>query len=101
MVELEEVGLVKVEEAESVGIMKITRPFDKKTEIHEEPSEEGGVFMWNRVGKSGLLLSIIVVRTTTAKRSAKKREAIRLPQVSMSSITPLTPNSKTTEACSS
>ena len=101
MVEAEEVGSAKVEEVESAGIMKVTRPFGKQTEILEEPSEEGGVFMWNRVGKSGLLLSIIVVRTTTAKRSVGKREAIQLPQVRKSSITPLTLNSKTTEACSS
>ena len=101
MVEAKELGSSKAEEDESTSMMKITRPFGKKMEILEEPSKEGGVFMPNIVSKSSPLLAIIVVRTATAKRSAEKREAIRLPQVKKSSITPLTPNLKTMEACSS
>ena len=72
MVEAEEVISAKVEESD--GIMEVTRPFGKQPEILKEPSEEGGVFMPSTIRKSGPLLAIIVVRSTTAKRSTGKRK---------------------------
>ena len=93
MIEAEEVGSAKVEEVESAGIMKVTQPFGKQTEILEEPSEEGGAFMPNTIGKLGPLLATIVVRSANVKRSVERKEASNFHNSGS--------HPKTTEACSS
>ena len=43
--------VMMAEDVESAHLTKGTQTFDKKTEAFEEPSEEGGASMLNKVGK--------------------------------------------------
>ena len=86
---------VEEEEVNSTYPAKGTQTFGKKTEAIEEPSEEGGASMPNKVGKQCHLLAIIAAETAIAKRSAEKEEASQLPQADNSQTTPPTPNTTT------
>ena len=83
-----------IEEVDSTYPTKGIQTFGKKTESIEEPSEEGGASMTNKIGKCGPLHAIIVGSSTIAKRSVENKEASRLPQVD-SQTTPPTPNTTT------
>ena len=92
MVAEDEVATAK--EGDSVHLTKGTQTFGKMTKVIEEPSEEGGASMTNKIGKCGPLHAIIVGSSTIAKRSVENKEASRLPQVD-SQTTPPTPNTTT------
>ena len=80
--------------AEEIGMAHLTKgiqTFCKRTEALEEPSEEGGASMPNKVGKQCHLPATIVGRSTTAKRSAERKEVSRLPQAGNSQTMPPTP----------
>ena len=53
---------VEAEEVDSTYPTKGTQKFGKKTEAIEEPSEEGGASMPNKVGKQCHLLTIIAAK---------------------------------------
>ena len=79
VVKVEEVISAKAKEDQSVGISKVNQTFGKKTETLKEPSEEGGVPMPNKVGKSGPLLATIVATREVAhfeEECRKKRSEL-------------------------
>ena len=79
--------------------MKTTANFDNKTESIEEPSEEGGASMTNKVGKQCHLPATIVGRSATAKKSIERRSVSQLPQTDNSSIMPPTLTMMTMTKC--
>ena len=69
---------VEAEEVDSTYPTKGTQNFGKKTEAIEEPSEEEGASMPNKVGKQCHLLAISVAKLAIAKRTGEKEEVCRL-----------------------
>ena len=69
---------VEAEEVNSTYPTKGTQTFGKKTEAIEEPLEEGGASMPNKVSKQYHLLAIIAAKSAIVKRNAEKEEASRL-----------------------
>ena len=82
MVDKDELETVEVD---STYPTKGTQNFDKRTEVVEEPSQEGGASTPNKVSKRHHLRATIAAN---AKRSAEKEEVSRPRQVHNSQITP-------------
>ena len=91
---------VEAEEVDLTYPTKGTQTFCKRTEALEEPSEEGGASMPNKVDKPCHLHAITVGRFTTVKKSAERKEVSRLPQVENSQTAPATLNTTTMVDCS-
>ena len=83
------------EEVDLTYPTKGAQTFSKKTEAIEEPSEEEGASMPNKVGKQCHLHATIVGISATAKTSAERREASQFPQANNSQTTPSMPNTLT------
>ena len=81
--------------AEDEVVVVLTQTFSKKTEAIDEPSEEGGASILNKVGKQYHLPTTIVGRSSIAKRSAENEEVSHLPQADNSQTMPATLNTMT------
>ena len=87
---------VEAEEVDSTYPTKGVHIFGKDTEAIEEPSQEGGASMPNKVGERRHLRAPTAAKSAIAKRSAEKDEASQLQQAGNSQITPRTRNTRTT-----
>ena len=87
---------VEAEEVDSTYPTMGTQNFGKKTKAIEEPSQEGGASMPNKVGKPFHLRVTIAAKSAIAKRSVEKEEVSQPRQVDNSQITPRTWNTRTT-----
>ena len=77
---------VEVEEVDLTYPTKGTQNFGKKTEVIEEPSQEGEGSTPNKVGKPCHLCATIATKSAITKRSVEK-EVSRLRQVDNLQIT--------------
>ena len=86
---------VELEEVDSSYPSKGTQAFGKKMEAIDEPLEDGGASILNKVGKQCHLLAIFVAKLAFAKRSVEKEEISWLQQADNSQTTPPMPNTRT------
>ena len=64
--------VVAAEEGDSTHLTKGTLTFNKKTKAIEEPSEDRGACMPNKVGKQCHLPATFVGSSATTKKSVKR-----------------------------